>query len=61
MVREFVLDGAEAAFGDDDGLGEAVLGAAAIGVDEELEEAEAGTLPGWRHRSRGLVRPSARR
>lgn len=40
-MREFVLDGAEAAFSDDDGFGEAVLGAAAIGVDEELEEAEA--------------------
>ena len=33
--------GAVAAFGDDDGFGEAVLGAAAVGVDEELEEAEA--------------------
>ena len=30
-----------AAFGDDDGFGEAVLGAAAVGVDEELDESEA--------------------
>jgi len=36
-----VLHGFVAAFGNDDGLGEAVLGAAAVGVDEELDEAEA--------------------
>ncbi len=33
--------GAVAAFGDHDRFGEAVLGAAAVGMDEELEEAEA--------------------
>ena len=36
-----MLHGFVAAFGNDDGLGEAVLGAAAVGVDEELDEAEA--------------------
>jgi hypothetical protein len=32
---------AVAAFGDNDGFGEAVLGAAAVGVNEKLQEAEA--------------------
>jgi len=40
-VFKFVLHGSVAAFGDNNGFGEAVLGAAAVGVDEELDEAKA--------------------
>jgi len=40
-VLELVLHRLVAAFGDDDGFGETVLGAAAVGVDEELDEAKA--------------------
>ena len=45
-----------AALGDDDGFGEAVLGAAAVRMDEELDEPEAGLQRGCAVAERTLHR-----